>query len=130
MHDTPTDKGDAVDLRVLAITFGRIETEMLTAILRRTDPARTYEFLHHRRETADYEHAHRTAVASFEVDGPNPKDAAEIESSGRRWRVLPRQFLAARPWSEAYASVYAVPIEVVIPPLQTYGYISTGTRCV
>jgi hypothetical protein len=27
----------------------------------------------------DFEHLHRAAVASFEVDGPDPKDAAEIE---------------------------------------------------
>jgi hypothetical protein len=81
---TVTESGKAVDPRVLAKTYGRVEVEMLTALLKRDQGRESKatwgpQVFFVSEQQLDNEHEIRKAVAGFEVDGPDPKDAAEIE---------------------------------------------------
>jgi hypothetical protein len=69
---------------VLAKTYGRVEVEMLTALLKRDQERETRatwgpQVFFVSEAALHNEHEIRKAVAVFEVDGPDPKDAAEIE---------------------------------------------------
>lgn len=84
MHDIETESGEAVEPRVLAKCYGRVEAEMLNALLKDDSPLERNatwgpRFFIVRESELDHEAPNRRAVAAFEVDGPDPKDAAEIE---------------------------------------------------
>lgn len=76
MHDIETDGGKPNDPKVMAKTYGRVEAEMLTAVLNERQWGPVFIVTE---ASLGHVHEYREAVASFEVDGPDPKLAVQVE---------------------------------------------------